>query len=194
MPVRSSTAGQPDRGGRSRFALWGPRSRRCALRCIYRRVRGHRATRRRRALAGQGRHARRGKRGRRDRRCGGRDGRCRPEGPRRSADRARRDSQQVAPGCQRDPWCLARGRSRPGCRGGAAAMALSRRRDRPRVARADDERAQRWRPRRQQGGLPGVHDRPLRCLQLLGMPTHRLGGVSLAQAHVARARHVHRRR
>ena len=41
-------------------------------------------------------------------------------------------------------------------------MALPRRRGRPRAARADDERAQRRRARRQLGRLPGVHDRPVR--------------------------------
>ncbi len=40
----------------------------------------------------------------------------------------------------------------------APAVPLRRRRQRPRAARADDERPQRRRPRRQQRGLPGVHD------------------------------------
>ena len=39
-------------------------------------------------------------------------------------------------------------------------MALPGRRERPRAPGADDERAQRRRPRRQRDRLPGVHDRP----------------------------------
>ena len=47
-----------------------------------------------------------------------------------------------------------------GRRGGrAAALALPGRRGGARAARADDERAERRRARRQQGGLPGVHGR-----------------------------------
>ena len=42
---------------------------------------------------------------------------------------------------------------------GPAALPLPRRRGRPRAARADDERAQRRRARRQPARLPGVHDR-----------------------------------
>ena len=42
---------------------------------------------------------------------------------------------------------------------GPAALPLPRRRGRARAARADDERPQRRRARRQQRRLPGVHDR-----------------------------------
>ena len=48
---------QPDGRGRGRAALRGARPRRGALRRLHRRVRGDRAARRRRALAGQGRRA-----------------------------------------------------------------------------------------------------------------------------------------
>ena len=72
---------------------------------------------------------------------------------------ARRHAQQGPPGRQRHPRRLAgRGQGR-GRRRGPAAVAPPRRRGRARAAGADDERAQRRRPRRQQGRLPGVHGR-----------------------------------
>ena len=81
-------------------------------------------------------------------------------------DHARRDAEQVAAGRQRDPRRVAGRRPRRRGRGAAAAVALPRRRERPRAPRADDERAQRGRPRRQRDRLPGVHDRPGRGPEL----------------------------
>ena len=78
--------------------------------------------------------------------------------------------------------------------GGPAAVALPRRRGRPRAPRADDERRQRRGARRQLGRLPGVHDRPGRGAELLRGPADGHGGVPCAQAHAARARAVDRRR
>ena len=135
----------------------GPR--RGAVRRLDRRVRGHRAARRRLGLDGQGRHAGGRQRQRRDRHRGPRPGRLEPGGARPDADHPRRHPEQVAARRQRDPRGVARGRARVGGRGAAAAVALPRRRDRARPAGADDERAQRRRPRRQQRRLPGVHDR-----------------------------------
>ena len=117
---------QPDGRGRGRAALRRPRPRGGALGRLDRRVRGHRAARRRRALGRQGRHPRGRQRQRRDRTRGRRAGRRRPARPRRRADRARRHAQQVAARRQRDPRRLARRRPRAGRRGGAAAVALSR--------------------------------------------------------------------
>ena len=102
------------------------------------------------------------KRQRRDRAGAEGHGRLRPTGPRQGADRARRHARQVAAGRQRDPGRVAGGGARAGGRGGPAAVALPRWRGRQGAAGADDERAQRRRARRQQGRLPGVHDRALR--------------------------------
>ncbi len=81
-----------------------------------------------------------------------------------------------------------------GGRGGAGAVALPRRRGRAGAAGADDERAQRRGARRQQGRLPGVHDRPVRREHVLGVPAHGGRSVPRAQEHAARARAEHGRR
>ena len=65
-------------------------------------------------------------------------------------------------GANAHPRRLACRRPRGRGRGAAAAVALPGRRERARAAGADDERPQRRRPRRQQGRLPGVHDRARR--------------------------------
>ena len=72
-------------------------------------------------------------------------------------------------------------------------MAPPGRRDGARAAGADDERAQRRRPRRQQGRLPGVHGGARGRGELLRGAAHRRRGVPRAQAHAARARPGHRR-
>ena len=113
----------------------------------------------------------------------------RPGGAGPGADRARRHAQQVAPGRQRDPRRLARRRPRPGRRGGPAAVAPPRRRGRARAAGADDERAQRRRPRRQQGRLPGVHGRAAAGADSFSrVPADGRRGLPRAQRHAARAR------
>ena len=124
-----------------------------------------------------------------DRRGG--HGRGRPAGARSRPDRARRHAQQVAPGRQRDPGRVAGGCSRPGGRGGTAAVALPRRAGRMCTAGADDERAQRRRPRRQRRRLPGVHGRPVRRAHVLRVPAHGRRSVPRAETHPARARAVH---
>ncbi len=54
-----------------------------------------------------------------------------------------------------------------------AALPLHRRRERADPARALHERPQRRRPRRQQAGLPGVHDRPPRLRVVRGRAARR---------------------
>ena len=139
------------------------RARGRALGRLDRRVRGDRAARRRRAR-GSARASRRRSRTStaRSREAIAGLRRHRPARPRPRALRARRHAEQVAARRQRDPRRLARGRARGRGGGGPAALALPRRRGRARAARADDERPQRRRARRQQGRLPGVHDRALR--------------------------------
>ena len=110
--------------------------------------------------------------------------------------RPRRHRQQGPPRRQRHPRRVA-GRGQGGSRrAGPAAVPLRRRHQRPRAARADDERAQRRRPRRQQRGLPGVHDHAGRRGQLPRGAA--LGRRDLPRAEVGapRARPVdgHRRR
>ena len=131
---------------------------------------------------------------RRDRHRRPRPGRRQPGGAGPDADHARRDAQQVAAGRQRAAGGVAGRRPRVGGRGAPAAVALPGRRDRPRAAGADDERAQRRRPRRQRGRLPGVHDRPGRRADVLRGAADGLRGLPPPQAHAARARAVHRRR
>ena len=58
---------------------------------------------------------------------------------------------------------------------------------------ADDERAQRRRPRRQQGRLPGVHDRPGGRAQLRRGAAHRHRDLPRAEEVAARAGPLHRR-
>ena len=122
--------------------------------------------------------------------------RLRPGRARRQADRARRHAEQVAPGRERDPRRLAGRRARGRGRGGPAAVALPRRRGRARAARADDERPQRRRARRQLGGLPGVHDRARRGELLPRGAARRRRGLPRAEEDAARpqARHDRRRR
>ena len=129
---------------------------------IDRRVRGDRAPRRGSGLDGQGRLARGRQRQRRDRHRGAGAGRLQPGGARSDADPARRHAEQIAARRERDPRRVAGRGARGGRRAAAAAVALPRRRDGARPAGADDERAQRRRPRRQRHRLPGVHDRPRR--------------------------------
>ncbi|CAA9535941.1 MAG: Enolase, partial [uncultured Solirubrobacteraceae bacterium] len=191
-PPDPRLAGQPDGGGRARAALGrgGPRG--GPLRRLHGRVRGHRAARRRRGLPGQGGHP-----GGHQRQHGDRPGdrrlrRARPVRPRPRAHRARRHAEQGAPRGQRDPRRVPR-RGPSGRRGGAPApVALPGRRGGARAARADDERAQRRRPRRQLRRLPGVHGRPLRRRDLQRGPAHGRRGLPPPQEDAGRARHEHR--
>ena len=142
-----------------RSGAHGPRRR--PVRRLDGRVRGDRAARRRRRVRRQGRHpgGRRTSTARSRTRSRGHD----------AADQAGLDRTLIeldgTPNKSRLGAnailgvSLASARSRGG-RGAPAAVALSRRRRGARPARADDERAQRRRARRQLGRLPGVHDRP----------------------------------
>ncbi len=76
-------------------------------------------------------------------------------------------AEQGPPGRERDPRRVAGGRQGGRGRGRPAALALPRRRGGARAARADDERAERRRARRQQGRLPGVHGRAGRRAHVL---------------------------
>ena len=71
----------------------------------------------------------------------------------------------------------------------APAVSLRRRHQRPRAARADDERAERWRARRQQRRRAGVHDHARRGGVVLRVPALGCRDVPLAQegAHRTRA-------
>ena len=93
--------------------------------------------------------------------------RARPARHRPHPHRPRRHRQQGPPRRQRHARRLPR--RGPRRRGGArpAAVPLRRWAQRPRAAGADDERAQRRRPRRQQRRLPGVHVHAGRRGQLL---------------------------
>ena len=117
----------------------------------------------------------------------------RPGGARPHDDRARRHAEQGAARRERDPRRVAGRRQGRRGRGGLAALALPRRRGGARAAGADDERAERRRARRQQGRLPGVHDRPGGRAQLLGGAAHRRGGLPRAEAHAPRPRALHGR-
>ena len=150
---------QPDRGGRGRADLGRPRARGRAERGQHGRPRGGRAPRRRGALRRKRGAGRSCARERRDPGRDRRNGRGRPADPRRRVVRARRHRSEGPPRRECDPRRLARGRESR-CRGMRhAAVPLCRRHERARAARTDDERAQRWRARRQQRRPAGVHDR-----------------------------------
>ena len=84
---------------------------------------------------------------------------ARPAGARPEADRARRHAEQGPARRERDPRRLARGREGRGGRGRPAALPLARRRGGGDAARADAERDQRRRARRQLDRPAGVHGR-----------------------------------
>ena len=189
MPVRSWTAGatRPSRSRSPGVRRERPRGR--AVGRVDGRVRGGRAARRRRRLPRQGRDDAVAQRQRRDRR---RPSPASTRATRQAVDRAlldaRRHAEQGEARRQRDPRRLAgRGAGRRG-RGRAAALALPRRRRRARAAGADDERPQRRRARRQQGRLPGVHDRPVRRADASRTRCGRRRGLPRAQEAPARAR------
>ncbi len=96
--------------------------------------------------------------------------------------------QQVPSGRQRAAGGVTGGRPRGGGGGAAAAVALPGRRDRPRAAGADDERAQRRCPRGQPRRLPGVHDHPRRRAHVQRGAADERRGLPSPQAHAARAR------
>ena len=89
-------------------------------------------------------------------------------GARPGDDRARRHPEQGPARRQRHPRRVARRGQGGRGRGRAAAVALPRGRGGARAAGADDERAERRRPRRQQGRLPGVHGGARGRAELLG--------------------------
>ena len=187
--------GQPHRGGRGHAGLGRLRPRRRALGRVDGRVRGRGAARRRRRLERQGRQQGRGQRERRDRR------------------RGRRASTPTT----RKPW-TARcwtldGTDNKGRLGANAILGVSLASAKAAAADAgqplwrylggadahvlpgpDDERAQRRRPRRQQGRLPGVHGGAVRRAHLLRGAAHRRRGVPRAQEDAGRARPGHRSR
>ena len=186
--------GQPHRGGGGR-----PRLRRAwpgggALGRLDRSVRGGRAARRRRPLRRQGRQHRRRQRQHRDPRRAAGPRRPRPARHRPGAPRPRRHRQQGPTRRQRHPRRVARRGQGGRRRAGDPALPPRRRHQRPRAAGADDERAQRWRPRRQQRGLPGVHDHAdRRGVVLRGAAVGRRD-LPRAQGRPARQGPVHRRR
>ena len=157
---------KPDRRGRAERAIRGMGTRRGPVGRLDRRVRGHRAARRRLGLERQGREPRGRERQRRDRHRGARPGRLESGRARPDADHLGRNAEQVAARRERDPGGVARRRPRRRGRGAAAAVALPRRRERPRPPGSDDERDQRRGACRQRDRLPGVHDRPGRRLEL----------------------------
>ena len=115
----------------------------------------------------------------------------RPGGAGPAPDRSGRHAREIAARGQCGAGRVAGRRPCGRGRGAPAAVALSRRRGRAHPARADDERAQRRRPRRQQGRLPGVHDRPVRRAELQRVPAGRRRGLPPAQGPSARARPGH---
>ncbi len=55
------------------------------------------------------------------------------------------------------------------------------------LARADDEHLERWRPRRQQRRLPGIHVHAGRCRIILGSPALGRGGIPYAEGSFEKA-------
>ena len=131
---------------------------------------------------------------RRDRARAHRHGRRRAGRSRSQDDRARRHSEQ-GPRWAPTPsspfrWPTARAAADVAR---TAALPLSRRRARSPAARADDEHPQRRRARRQLGGLPGVHDRPVRRAEVLRSPAHGRRGLPHAEGRAEEARLFDRR-
>ena len=110
--------------------------------------------------------------------------------------RPRRHAEQGPARRQRDPRRLAGGRQGCGRVGRPAAVPVRRRPERAPAAGADDERAQRRRPRRHRRRHPGVHDRADRCGHVRRVGALGCGGLPRAEggAEGARARHRARRR
>ena len=179
---------------RRRWLRPGDRS----LRRLHRSVRGRRAPRRRRPLRWQGRPQRRPQRQRDPGQGAAR------RGPDPYDQRAVDRILLAADGTENKSKLganatlgvsLAVARAAADCLG-SAAVPLPRRAQRLPAAGADDERAQRRRPRRQQRRLPGVHGRARRRPVIRRGAAHGRRGLPRPQgrAQGPRPRHRHRRR
>ena len=160
---------QPHRGGGGGARGGLARPGRGSFRRLHRRARGGGAPRRgQEALPRKGRPEGGGRGQRRDLRRAPRGGRARPGARRPAHDRPRRVGQQEAAGGERDPRGVPRGgQGRRRCLR-SAPLPLRGRGERAHAARPLHEHPERGGPRRQQGGLPGVHDRAPRLFVVLG--------------------------